>query len=215
MLKWLRRGKGRSPFDVRLLTPRIKSVKFLEAVRPHLEEASGDPQSQEPVANGLAGDLLVAYALDLGDTFTFVSYETMELMGLDPLRLHERAVKNLSDKLINGVGVQDLTLYRAVVTGEHLEATSLLLPWLWEQVAATVEGEILLTVPSRDAVYFTGSGQRFEAGGREVGSDQALRVMCGAALDEKQAKGVHGLSELLFKWDGGGWEVVNPIEFYL
>jgi hypothetical protein len=127
-------------------------------------------------------------------------------VGLDADSIHEIAVKNLDRVLSNRIAIQDLTLYKAIVTGDHLEASTLLMPNLWEKLASECAGELLMVVPTHNIVFCTGSMREIQVGNTSVTPSQVLGLMCTVARTEQANEQVHCLSEYVFKWIGG-WQV--------
>jgi hypothetical protein len=200
-------------FQPTQIVPRIKHLNFLEALKPlmaQVEQSGGDPKMQMAVTRPFVGDLLVTYSLDLPDRFVSISHQVMQEMGLDPDSLHRIALENLEKCFNEGIAVQDLQLYNAIGTGGNLEACTLLLPWLWQKKSTTVTGDLLMVVPSRNAVYFTGSEHQLKLDNTVVTSKHILGIMCSAALQVKADEQVHGLSDHVFVWRNG-WQVVDAM----
>src|SRR5690348_17243288 len=80
------------------IVPRIKTLGFLEALKPALANIArmgGDAEAQTPVSQPLAGDLLVTYALNTPTQFVAINYEIMKKRGLDLVSLHGAAMRSL------------------------------------------------------------------------------------------------------------------------
>lgn len=197
--------------------PRIKTADFLQWVQPMLDEIEargGDREAQTPVAYPFAGDsgLFVTYAIDTPTQFVTLTQEGMDQLGLDPAEMHRQAVSNMFEKVAPQLGMQDLVLYKALVTGSDFEACMLLLPELWHQFAQDFQGELLAVVPSRNVVYFMDSKASFSASGETIGAEKILDLMCAAAADVKAEAGAHGLSDKVLALGPQGWQVRGSFE---
>lgn len=192
--------------------PRIKHVSFLDAVQPMLdriEAEGGNREAQTPVAHRLAGDagLLVTYAIDEAAQPVPLTQERMDELGLDAQELHELAVENLIRKTGPNLGAQDLVMYKALVAGDEFEASTLLLPGVWERLSEGFEGELLAVVPSRNTVYFMDSGARRQLAGQQLTARTMLDLMCATAADIKVQAREHGLSDKVIALTPDGWQI--------
>jgi uncharacterized protein YtpQ (UPF0354 family) len=137
------------------VVPRIV-VNLPEAVVPNIELSQDD----SPVERPLVADLLVWYAFDEPTCFTMVAHRHLARLGLDKERLHEIALSNLR-RLIPETEVYELSNgVSALICGGNFEATTLLLDEVWGQMSPRVQGDLVMAVPARDVVIFTGSNNR-------------------------------------------------------
>jgi len=192
--------------------PRIKHVSFLDTVLPMLdriEAEGGNREAQTPVARRLAGDagLLVTYAIDEPAQPVPLTQERMDELGLDAQELHELAVENLIRKAGSNIGAQDLVMYKALVAGNDFEASTLLLPGVWERLSEGFEGELLAVVPSRNTVYFMDSGAKRQLAGQQLTARTMLDLMCATAADIKVQAREHGLSDKVIALTPDGWQI--------
>lgn len=192
--------------------PRIKHVSFLDAVQPMLdriEAQGGSREAQTPVAYPLAADagLLVTYAIDEPAQPVPLTQERMDELGLDAQELHELAVENLIRRAGSNIGAQDLVMYQALVAGDEFEASTLLLPGIWEKLSEGFEGELLAVVPSRNTVYFMDSGARRQLAGQQLTARTMLDLMCATAADIKVQAREHGLSDKVIALTPDGWQI--------
>ncbi|QSI33623.1 hypothetical protein GNX71_30295 [Variovorax sp. RKNM96] len=192
--------------------PRIKPASFLDTVQPMLdriEAEGGNREAQTPVAHRLAGDagLLVTYAIDEPAQPVPLTQERMDELGLDAQELHELAVENLIRQAGSSIGAQDLVMYKALVAGNAFEASTLLLPGVWERLSEGFEGELLAVVPSRNTVYFMDSGAQRQLAGQQLTARTMLDLMCATAADIKVQAREHGLSDKVIALTPDGWQI--------
>ena len=89
-----------------------------------------------------------------------VAHRDLTRLALDKQQLHDIALTNLR-RTISEPEVHEISSGVFMLTcGGNFEATTLLLDEVWEQVAATVNGDLVLAVPARDVVIFTGTQNR-------------------------------------------------------
>jgi uncharacterized protein YtpQ (UPF0354 family) len=87
---------------------------------------------------------------------------------------------------------------RRVVTGNNLEACTLLATTWWEQMATQVPGEIVAAVPSRDVVLFCSSKSR-----------EGLATLMSVSAEVLQRETTHALTNRLLVWRNGKWKAVR------
>src|SRR5262245_822661 len=196
--------------DPSTIIPRIKHVKLLEIPEPVLacvERHNLEAELQLPVTRPLAGDLLVSYVFSLPDVHQFVNRQNMLELKLDAESIHQLALDNLG-RLLPEVDVQDLVLFKAILTNQHLEACSLLLTNVWDQLSKQTAGDLLMAVPAQESVVFTGS-QFFLS---EAGPDKCIDVMCSFAKKVRAEEPDAALSDCIFAWIDGKWVVRGNID---
>src|SRR6218665_1164036 len=126
------------------LVPRIKHVNFRKALQER-----GLPEEPLPATTPLCGELLVSYAFDLPEQFVMVTPRQLKQAGIVVSEMPALALDNLARSMpepqqsrLNGC--------IAIDTGGDLEATLLLLDAFWEQMQASLGGEIVAVVPRRN-----------------------------------------------------------------
>ena len=133
------------------IVPRIKHTNFLVALRDIVKS-----EEETPVTEPLVGDLLVTYALDLPEMFQMVSGHDLQKLGLSPEQLRSIAIDNLKHQ-IGEVGHEGEPPGLQLVVGNDLEACLLLVDGVWESLAQSVPGEMVVGVPARDVLLVTSS----------------------------------------------------------
>src|SRR5262245_33771008 len=206
---------GKKPRPIHLdpstIIPRIKHVKLREIpepVRAFAEQHNLDAELQPPVTRPLAGDLLVSYVFSLPDVYQFVNRQDMLKLGLNAESIHQLALDNLA-RLLPDVDVQDFKLFKAILTNQHLEACSLLLPKFWYQLSKQTAGDLLMSVPAQESVVFTGSQFFFS---EECGPDKCIDLMCSFAKIVRTEEPGTALSDCIFAWIDGKWVVRGDID---
>ncbi|MGJ7528882.1 hypothetical protein ACSFB7_24440 [Variovorax sp. GB1P17] len=192
--------------------PRITRPDFLHESEPMPDTATtpeGHPRAQTPVARAVAGDvdLRVTYAIEFPTQRTTLTHGYMKQLGLDAQGLHAQAVDNLHRKANSKAATQDLVAYKALVTGDGLEACMLLLPDLWAKLSTGFKGELIAVVPSKDALYFMDSQATLTVAGQPISTTTRLALMCSAAARVKAEAGAHGLSDQVIALTPEGWKV--------
>jgi uncharacterized protein YtpQ (UPF0354 family) len=153
----------------------------------------------EIFAEQLVADFVVVYAFDLPRTLRYASREDLERVGLDPgPTLRSQALANLSARLGN---IEDRGDDRVgmLTVGGTFESSLLLIDELWQQLEPTLAGSLVVSVPSRDVVLYTGTGV---PGGLEAMIGLRDRVLNG---------GDHLLTSTLLRREGSTWAAHEPM----
>jgi uncharacterized protein YtpQ (UPF0354 family) len=149
----------------------------------------------------LAGDLLVAYVLNEGNSAGYLNERHMRTWNVTEAELHERALANLRAKAwtpypgVLGAGKGALLILNS---RDGYDAARVLLPELFAEFQARVPGTIVLGVPNRDFLI--------------VFSDADRRVFAQVAAQiERDARAQpHSLTAQLFTYNDGQLVVYNP-----
>jgi len=176
--------------------PRLKSPTFVAAMLSQ----PGLGVEQKPLTQRLAGDLLVAFSIDVGSSFMFLTPAECARRGLKKDELLQLARRNAA-RAIAALQIRRSGEVFQLVAGEQgkdMEACSFLFPEFWSQVAARLKDAPLAIFPHRNTVYFTGAGSASGAA--------ALQTII-AGSEFKQA---HALSRLLYVFREGQWAVFEP-----
>ena len=172
------------------IVPVIKAIEFEETGLRHIALSDDDA----PVAKSFAGDLMVMYAEDLPEHFSFLSQKRVRELGLDMEALHALAVDNLARRL-PPIELHGNAPRYMITAGGNLEATLLLHPSLWESLAEHLPGDPVAVVPARDLLLVTSS--EWEEG------RALLREMAEKHPEDQR----YALSKLLFIRRNGSWVV--------
>ena len=137
--------------DRSMLVPRIKTSAFNDAMKK-----MKIPADQLPFSEPLVADLVVAYAFDLPGMFQMASLDSILELGIQKEDIRSVAIENLRRSLPE-IGATDHGEFQRIVTGENLEACTLLAVRFWDQVTEETESEVVVAVPSRDVVLYCSS----------------------------------------------------------
>jgi len=191
MLSWFKKKAPPEP-DRSALVPRIKHTNFLAALRE-----MDVPADQMPVSEPLVGDLLVTYAYDLPGLFMMASAESVDKLGIRREELRGLAIANLKKQLPE-IGMAAEPPLTRIVTGNNLEACTILADTFWADVASETPGDLVAAIPHRDLLLYCSS--------QAPEGVEALRQI---AREVSQQPDNHTLSAQLFTWRGGKWVLHN------
>lgn len=135
------------------IIPMIKDDRFFSQSDPRLSGGIKKVASMH-----LAADLHVVFAQDLPTRLRYLFTEDLETLELELNQdLIELTVRNLRERIPEMKVYRDGPL-RMVECGGAFEASLLLDPELWDELANDLRGELLAVVPARDLLIVTGSG---------------------------------------------------------
>jgi uncharacterized protein YtpQ (UPF0354 family) len=128
------------------------------------------------VVEPLGGSLVVFYAFDHGDAFHAVTLSDLGALGVDRATLAAAALDNLIDRMgdleilerPDGCGMLRLD--------GHLDASALLITQLWRDIAGILSDEVLVAVPTLDAVLFCAAGAGPKRRALIAARDRAIAV---------------------------------------
>lgn len=133
----------------------VTSTLFIPLLTPAADDPFGDPAA--PVLDEFTGPSGLAVAYSFGPPYgeRLVSWRDLDTLGLDRRVLRQQATGNL-DAIVDNVRIHGqpplLTL-----SFDGMESSLLLAAALWETLAGSVAGEIVVGVPARDVVVVTGA----------------------------------------------------------
>jgi uncharacterized protein YtpQ (UPF0354 family) len=114
------------------------------------------------VSRPLAEDMAVFYLVDLGNVYKYVTNWQLADEGVTPAELHEIAIRNLTQLIIErDMKVDQYQDIFAVMMGGDFEASVLLLDQLWDDIFRQfVDGDYAIAVPARDYLAFCDSSSK-------------------------------------------------------
>jgi uncharacterized protein YtpQ (UPF0354 family) len=188
MFGLFKKKAGVTKLDRSMLVPRIKTTQFTAALRN-----TGVPTDQMPYTEPLVADLLVTYAFDLPGMFQMASAASIAELGIPLAEVRSIALDNLK-RQIPQIGFQELGPIRQIITGNELEACTLLATSFWDDMANEAHGEIVAGVPSRDVLMFSASEM-----------PEGIALLREVVTDVLTKETTHGLTERLLVWRGSCW----------
>jgi hypothetical protein len=170
--------------------PVVKDRAWVDNVRGI---AKGDA-SAEILSRPFVAGLFVVYAFDLPDGMRMLTRGDLAKLKLDEAQLDALALANM-DKATPEIPARPLrprSQIRLYHVGDSYEASRLVLHGRWKDLAASVDGDLVVGVPSRDYVAFTGS--REDLAGLKAWAAQG-------AMESD-----HPLTATLLRWTPEGWQ---------
>jgi len=148
------------------------------------------------VVRDFLADVQIMYALEFREGAQIVSHGMMKSWGMDPERLHQRALANLArahgEIAIKQVG--KLPWLHVIETGDGYAASRALLHWRWAELTLTLGDLLILGMPTRDVVVFTST--------QEPEKVEQMRETV-ETVERHQGRPV---SRKLFQWTPQGWQ---------
>jgi uncharacterized protein YtpQ (UPF0354 family) len=186
-------GDAKTPLDRSRIVPVLKPQRWLDGAREVQREAKVEPKP-EILTDPFNRELAVVYAEDRPRSLRYLT--TRDDVG-DRAQLRNLAVGNLQrmlPKIKMREGADHIFLIEA---GGDYEASLLLADGIWSSGQIKVDGEIVVAVPGRDALFVTGSRNR--------AGIARLR-----ALAAELANQPHGLTPALFVYRDGKFVKFEP-----
>ncbi len=177
------------------IVPRIKAPAFLSTL-----QSLQIPDDQMPVTEPLIGELLVTYSFDLPDMFQMVTKSDLERLGLSLEQAREIAIDNLHTQMpqIGSASISEDAPFQQIVTGDNLEACTLLAAPFWDQLAEAMGSDVVVVAPHRDAVFFT-----------SVDSEEGVVFLRELAKTAMADGDTHSLSEQMMVWRESKWHLLD------
>jgi len=192
VVRYAAQGQGAAGFQPQRETVRVtlKDQLWLDQVRE---------RKLPVISRPFAGNVSKVYVFDLPDGMRMVTPDELKTLrlsedGLDALALANLA-KALPDFPCEPVG--DGTPVWILHAGDSYEASRLLLHDRWREIAPRVKGDLLVSVPGRDAVYFMGSGEG-------TGAVRAFQ----SRMKQLEREESHPISAQILRWTSEGWEIL-------
>jgi hypothetical protein len=128
----------------------------------------------------LAGDLLLTYALDVGEGYLSITPATLRERGLEAASLRAQAEAN-GLAAMRALQVRTDGVVHELTAPDNMAACSLLYPDLWRQIEGEVGGPVAVADPPRR------SGSPHRHGSLHEFEPDALRPAAGAAALRRPA----------------------------
>ncbi len=176
---------GTSP----LALPRIKNIQILD----YLQSMQELTQDSMPLCQSLVGDLILTFALDMGDSDVTVSAGLCQQYNIDPAELPDLALSNAVE-LLRDIKVHTDGIIYELEVGHDMEACTMLFPSLWQQIADSFESDILAIFPHRNHVFYAPSNS-------ELGKTALLEML----QQSDFINDTHALSQKLYLFSQQEW----------
>lgn len=138
------------------IVPVVKDHAWLQEIAQATRERS-DAKPTERVSDSLNDVLAIVYAEDTPTNIRYFTPEDLRKAGVDRARLRVLAVENLR-RLLPQIEIAQGELFSMISAGGTYESSLLLLDELWSgDERLQVDGDIVVALPSRDVLLFTGS----------------------------------------------------------
>ncbi len=131
------------------ILPRIKQQNFLASI----DSLEGMTDSSRPVVEQLAGDLLLTYAVDIGDSYLMLTPAILLEHNLASDKARELAELNALS-VLSEIRVRTDGTIHELTAPENMAACAILCPALWKQIEGEVGGPVIAAFPHRDAVFY-------------------------------------------------------------
>lgn len=135
-----------------LALPRIKNIQMLD----YLQSMQEMTEDSMPLCQSLVGDLILTFALDMGDSYMTVSKGVCDQYNISLDDLPDLALSNAVEILRDIKVHTDGTIYELEV-GHDMEACTILFPSLWAQIAENFQSDVVAAFPHRNHVFYAPS----------------------------------------------------------
>lgn len=193
--------------ELAALRPVLIGKRYLDQARKRLavQLARMSPKLDNPgpwvednalVVRDFLADVQIMYALEFKDGTQLVSHGLMKSWGMDPERLHQRALANL-DRAHGEISIKQvgkLPWLHVIETEDGYAASRTLLHWRWAELTLTLGDLLILGMPTRDVVVFTST--------QEPEKIEQMRETV-ETVERHQGRPV---SRRLFQWTPQGWQ---------
>lgn len=146
------------------------------------------------VREHMAGDIWVVYSVDLPGAIMSLDSATFESLGISTAGLRALACENLR-RILPEIEQYGAGPWYLIIAGNDYVASILLLDEVWAELEGSVEGDIVVAVPSRDVLLVTGSR-----------SKEGLQYLRQKAREIHET-GHHLISQTLLRRTAGTWKV--------
>ena len=193
MFGWFKK-KSTTPFvpSPSSIVPRIKTNEFTAV----LKSVHATPD-EFPFIEPFVGNLLVTYAFDLPSAFIMATESEIKQLGVRLEDVRRLALSNVQQRCPK-IEIHHHGPIRQIVLGENMEACMLLVDEFWDQASQEVEGEIVVSVPSRSVVVYC-----------ESQSPDGIIALRAVAEQVMQRESTHCLTDQLLVRRDGSWAEFN------
>jgi uncharacterized protein YtpQ (UPF0354 family) len=192
----LKAAQGPAELKPEMIRAVLKNQEYMDGLKEVYNQSPPEKRADNKVVSRkfMAG-LHIVYVVDSPGSMRQLSVGDMQDMKLTPEKVHALALANMERALgdIPKADAPELPGLFVVTAGDSYEAARFLLHKKWEKIAKEVEGDLIVAIPTRDLVFFTGSADENRV---RILFEMAKRVV------EREP---YSLTDKLFKWTPEGW----------
>jgi uncharacterized protein YtpQ (UPF0354 family) len=174
----------------------LKNQEYMDGlVEVYKQSPPEKREDNKIVSKKYISGLHIVYVIDSPGSMRQMSVGDMKEMKLDKEKVHALAMANMEKALgeIPKADAPELPGLFVVTAGDSYDSARFLLHKNWEKIAKEVEGDLVVAIPTRDLLFFTGSADENRV---RVLTEMAKRVV------EREP---YSLTDKLFKWTPAGW----------
>lgn len=136
--------------NIDLIVPIIKDKRFIEESRNYVSDFD-----ENHLFEKYNSELYIFYAQDLPTTISYIKLKDFKKLNISLEKLREKSIENLNSIIENIEINNNNGIYMLIADGNY--EASLILFNIWNHQNFPVNGDILVTIPSRDLLFITGT----------------------------------------------------------
>ena len=193
----LKAAQGPAELKPEMIRAVLKNQEYMNGLQEVYKQSPPEKREDNQIVSKryMAG-LHIVYVIDSPGSMRQLSVGDMKEMKLNPEKVHQLAIANM-EKALGDIPREDapeLPGLFVVTAGDSYEAARVLLHKKWEKISKEVEGDLVVAIPSRDLLFFTGSADENRV--------RVLREMAKRVVEREP----YSLTDKLFKWTQVGWK---------
>jgi len=171
------------------IVPRIKNINYLNSVK----NVTNGVENSTPITEPLVGDLVLAYAIDIGENYVALSKSSSEEFNISMENVRKTAETNALQSL-RSIQVNPYGKLFEITCPDNMMACSILFPALWNQIEGEIDGPVIVAIPHRDTVIYA-----------RADDNEAIEELRDA-MTHFDFEDTHALSKQFFVRDGNEWQ---------
>lgn len=176
-----------------LIYPWVKT-----SIHPPTEKKVVFHEDDSPIYKDWLGDLKIFYAIDEGDSVSFLKQEELP-EGYSVQDIHKISSQNLENNIEYRFNKLNFEGGYGLLAGGDYEASSITLDNIWNWIADELEDDIIVGIPTKDLVMMTPL------------SDTNGIINLASAISDVFKDGDYLLSKSLFRYSKtDGWSLYRP-----
>ena len=188
--------KQEEPIKKNKIIPIIKDAGYIDEMAITLNQNNKTNEPASLVYEKYNDKLVIVYAEDGENGIAYFTSDRFKESGLNKDSLFILAAKNL-DSVLPKIEILGDNGYYMITAGGNYEASLILLTDIWTKENIQVNGDIIITIPTRDLLLVTGSKDH-----------DAIKKMKLVAKEAWET-GPYQLIPDLFYWNGKKFELYN------